>query len=191
MEGDPMNKFFLIMTAVLMTLQLHAQTCSEQLASMKKESYFMKLSEDTQRVITFGSTTTGLAVGLTVASSAFPAFLITASIAASPILVGDSIKSIQNRPLNRMIRLIKQSEKFANDPSLKPGRLLLRLHRRLESSKLVRDISILELAMTISNANNDHNNCGALKSIKTVNSGLRDGSLTVVELSEDLDVDEP
>lgn len=181
-----MKKIALLTLLALMTLQVQA-SCLTELQLMKKESYFSKMSEDAQQATAFVSSAGGLAIGLAVAGSTFPGFLIAAGIASSPILVGDAIKGIQNRPLNRMIKLIKQSQKFASDPSQSPGRLLRKLHKRLESSKIPRDISILELAMTISDANKDLKNCGALRRLRKVDDKINDGSITVVELGEELD----
>jgi hypothetical protein len=183
-----MKKIALLILTVVMTLKVSAQsTCSDRLHSFKKDSYFNKLNDDAQNAAVVTSGFGGLVLGISFAGANLPGFLIVASIASSPILVGEAIKGIQNRPLNRMIKLIKQAEKFAQDPSQRPGRLLRKLHKRLESSKIPRDISILELAMTISDANKDFKKCGALRRLRKVDDKINDGSITVVELGEELD----
>jgi hypothetical protein len=185
-----MKKLALLVFAALMALQVQAQsTCSARLEYLKKDSYFDKLKDDAQNAAVATSSFGGLIVGISIAGATFPGFIIAASIASSPILVGEAIKGVQNRPLNRMIKLIKQSEKFAQDPSTEPGRLLRKLHKRLENSKIPRDISILELAMTISESNKDLKNCGALSRFKKVDDNINDGSLIVVDLTEDLDAE--
>lgn len=164
-----------------------SRTCSENLKLSKKTSYFSRLSEDNQQLIAFGSTVGGLAVGLSVASAAFPAFIIAASIASSPILIGDAIKGIQNRPINRMIKLIDQSEKLIANPDSKPGRLLRKVHAKLEDQKLGSDISILELAMSISDANQNPEQCSKLNRIKNIDDEIMNGALPVIELDSELD----
>ena len=172
--------FILLIT---LSAQSFSRTCAQKLQLTKKSSYFDKLSEDNQRLIAFASTTGGLAVGLTVATAAFPAFLIAATVAASPILVGDGIKAIQNRPINRMIKLIKQSEALVANPQGKPGRLLRRLQKKLSSEKL--EVSALELATAIATANKDPKQCGQIYRMKNMKEEIESGRLPVIDLDED------
>lgn len=171
----------LVSLFVLLTFsaQSFSQTCVDSLRSQKRSSYFDRLSDDNQRLIAFGSSVSGLVIGLSVASAAFPAFVIAAGVASSPILVGDAIKGIQNRPINRMIKLIEQSEALVANPDSKPGRLLLRTHRKIQDHNKL--ISLMDLAVAISEANQSEN-CGGIDRVKNIEENIESGSLPMVEI---------
>jgi hypothetical protein len=178
-----MFKFMTFILLITLSAQSFSQTCAQKLQLTKKTSYINRLSDDTRQVVGFVSTVGGLAVGLTVASSALPAFLIAAGVASTPILAGEGIRAIQNRPINRMIRLIKQSETLVGNPEKTPGRLLRKLHKKLSLESA--QISILELATSIANANKDPKLCGQINRLKDIKEEIETGRLPVVELDED------
>lgn len=179
-----MKHFFILILTVLFSVQAYSQTCSDRLEYIKKGHYLAKMNGDAVDAITVGVGFTGVIVGVSVASAAFPAFLIAASIATAPIAVGHAVKGIQNRPLNRMIRLIKQSEKLVANPDSKAGGLLKRVHKRLNHSKL-NEISILGLATAISDANKDLTKCGTISQVKNIDDNVASGTLPVVNLDEE------
>lgn len=167
---------FLLLT---FSAQSFSQTCVDSLRAQKRSSYFDRLSDDNQKRITFGSSMTGIVVGLSVASSALPAFFIISGIAASPILAGEAIKGIQNRPINRMIKLIEQSEALVANPDAKAGRLLVKTHRKIqEHNKL---ISLMDLAASIAEAN-ENSNCGGINRVKDIEENIESGALPMVEI---------
>lgn len=172
---------FILLLAI--SAQSFSQTCAQKLERTKKSSYIDRLSDDQQQILGFVSTTGGLAVGLTVASGAFPVFLVAVGIASAPILAGEAIKGVHNRPINRMIKLIKQSEELVANPNSKPGRLLRRLKAKLSNEKL--EVSELDLATAIASANKDPQQCGQIYRMKYMKEEIESGRLPVIDMDED------
>lgn len=178
-----MTKIIAALLLITFSVQSFSQTCAQKLMLTKKSSYVDRLDERGRHLVGFAGTAGGLTIGIAVAGVTFPGFLIAVGVASAPILAGEAIKGIQNRPINRMIKLIKQSEALVANPGLKPGRLLRRLQKKLSSEKL--EITSLELATAISLANKDPKQCGSIYRIKHLREEIDSGRLPVIDLDED------
>lgn len=178
-----MMKLISAILLITFSTQTFSQTCADKLLRTKKVSYIDKLGDGERQVVGFLSTAGGLAVGMTVATGTLPIFLVAVGVASTPILAGEAIKGIQNRPINRMIKLIHQSEKFLANPETKPGRLLRRLQQKLSGEKI--EISTLELASAIATANKDPKQCGSIHRIKDIQHEIESGQLPIIELDEE------
>ena len=174
-----MLKLISLLVLLTFSAQSFSKSCLLTLENQKRSSYFDRIDNDKQQLIAFASTTGGLAIGLTVATAAFPTFVIAATIAASPILVGSAIKGIQNRPIKRMMKLIVQAEELVANPESEPGRLLMRTHKKIQKHDKL--ISLEELAAAISDAN-ENENCSSINRVKDIEENIESGLLPMVDV---------
>lgn len=168
--------FLLILT---FSAKSFSHSCVGELVKEKRRSYVDRLDEGQQQLLGFASSFGGLAIGIAVAGVTFPGFIVAASVASAPILVGEGIKEIHNRPIKRMIKLIFQSRELVKDPSSKPGKLLKRLHKRIQREH--GDLSIEELAHGIVAAD-ESEDCGSIRRVKEIQKNIDSGRLPMVQL---------
>lgn len=167
---------FLVLT---FSAKSFSQSCVDDLLKDKKTSYVDRLDERGRTYVGFGATAGGLVLGLTVASSALPAFLIAAGFASSVILAGEGIAEIHNKPIKRMIKLIGQARELEQYPHLQPGKLLKRLHKRVQREH--GEISIQELAHAIAEADRSED-CGSIHRVKEIQKNIGSGRLPLVQI---------
>lgn len=87
--------FLLVLT---FSAKSFSQSCVGSLLLDKKTSYVDRLDEDGRLLVGFGARTGGMVLGLAVASSALPVFLIAAGFASSVIL---AVKELQKFTTNQ------------------------------------------------------------------------------------------
>lgn len=168
--------FLLVLT---FSAKSFSQSCIGNLLMDKKTSYVDRLDESGRTLVGFGATAGGLVVGMAIASSALPVFLIAAGFASSVVLAGDGIAEIHNKPIKRMIKLIMQARALEKDPSSEPGKLLKRLHKRIQREH--GEISIEELAHGIVVAD-ENQDCGSIRRVKEIQKNISSGRLPMVQL---------
>ena len=156
-----------------------SQSCVGELLRDRRTSYIDRLSENNRQLVGFTSSFGGLAIGIAVAGVTIPGFLVAVGVASAPILVGEGIAEIHNKPIKRMIKLIAQSRDLRNDPSSKPGKLLKRLHKRIQREH--GEVSIDELANAIVSAD-EKQDCGSIRRVKEIQKNIDSGRLPMVQI---------
>ena len=156
-----------------------SQSCVAELLKDRKTSYVDRLSEDGRQLLGFGSAFGGLAIGIAIAGVTIPGFLVVVGVASTPILVGEGIAEIHNKPIKRMVKLIVQSRSLRADPNSEPGKLLKRLHKRIEREH--GDVSIHDLANAIADAD-EREDCGSIRRVKEIQKNIDSGRLPMAQL---------
>lgn len=78
-----------------------------------------------------------------------------------------------------MIKLIVQSRALVKDPTSQPGKLLKRLHKRVQREH--GEISIEELAHGIVAAD-ESQDCGSIRRVKEIQKNIGSGRLPLVQI---------
>lgn len=174
-----------LLTALLLltiSAQSYSQSCLGKLYAQKKSSYVARIHEDAKNVLGFVSSVGGLGVGIAIAGTTFPGFLIAAGVSTAPILAGEAIREVHNRPINRMIKLITQSIELMEKPDSKPGKLLSKTAKYIQ--RRGGDISVHELALSILEASKNPENCQFISRVRDINDNIENGSIRIVHLEE-------
>ncbi len=168
-----MKSIVLMLTLIMATFSY--ADCIDKYKSERVDSFYNRLSSDEASALNATTLLGGLVAGSVIAGGTVAGGMITMGVMVAPITVGIIIRSAKNRKENRMIRLIKQSYKYAEQTSQKPKRLLRKLHKKIK--KVSNEITVEQLAQAIIRGNEDMSLCENSAGLRELKRGTFDGQV--------------
>lgn len=168
----------LIFTFTYSALTVAQDSCSDTLMNIRHEGLFDRESRahGVGNLLLMTSASVGLAFAFSAPVITLPVFVVTAAIAASPLVIDEKIKDLRNHRIDKMLELIEQAEKYESGEARRPGRLLRKLYRKTDKR-----YSIKKLAAYIVAGNIDGSLC-KVRSYNKLVTEVKEGKVVIINI---------